>query len=104
MDLGVGAMRSGLVRSGEFGDAAAAASSGSGVGINEGDEKVKLAALLPGVARWTHLALNGVPNEIIEVSILVFCVSLFLVSYGYGLGLCGVTRGCWVFCNCIVLV
>ncbi|CAE6475298.1 unnamed protein product, partial [Rhizoctonia solani] len=28
--------------------------------------KVKLAALLPGVARWTHLALNGVPNEIIE--------------------------------------
>ncbi|KAF8597589.1 hypothetical protein BDV93DRAFT_369641 [Ceratobasidium sp. AG-I] len=67
VDLGVGAMRSGLVRSGEFGEAAAAASrSGSASGVEEGEEKVKLAALLPGVARWTHLALNGVPNEIIE--------------------------------------
>lgn len=63
-----------MVRSGEFGEAAAAASrsgSASASGVEEGEEKVKLAALLPGVARWTHLALNGVPNEIIEVSYLL---------------------------------
>ncbi|KAG9083541.1 peroxin [Ceratobasidium sp. UAMH 11750] len=60
VDLGSIAMRDGLMRSGEFGEAAA-----SGAASDEGD-KVKLAALLPGVARWTHLALNGVPNEIIE--------------------------------------
>ncbi|KAG8735443.1 peroxin [Ceratobasidium sp. 414] len=66
VDLGTIAMRDGLMRSGEFGEAAA-----GGVGASSGEEgdKVKLAALLPGVARWTHLALNGVPNEIIEVSV-----------------------------------
>ncbi|QRW13582.1 peroxisomal biogenesis factor 3 [Ceratobasidium sp. AG-Ba] len=64
LDFGVKAMRDGLVRSGEFGEAAATASASNTVG--EEGEKVKLAALLPGVARWTHLALNGVPNEIIE--------------------------------------
>ncbi|KAG8709750.1 peroxin [Ceratobasidium sp. 395] len=56
VDLGTIAMRDGLMRSGEFGEA----------GTTGEGEKVKLAALLPGVARWTHLALNGVPNEIIE--------------------------------------
>ncbi|CAE6436157.1 unnamed protein product [Rhizoctonia solani] len=57
IDLGTIAMKDGLIRSGEFGEITSADSESA---------KVKLAALLPGVARWTHLALNGVPNEIIE--------------------------------------
>jgi peroxin-3 len=31
------------------------------------EEKMRLAALLPGLARWSHLALNGLPNELIDV-------------------------------------
>jgi hypothetical protein len=54
-------MKDGLIRSGEFGET-------TSTGVDNESAKVKLAALLPGVARWTHLALNGVPNEIIEVS------------------------------------
>ncbi|KAF8688663.1 Peroxin-3, partial [Rhizoctonia solani] len=59
IDLGTIAMKDGLIRSGEFGEIANTNPDSEGA-------KVKLAALLPGVARWTHLALNGVPNEIIE--------------------------------------
>lgn len=29
--------------------------------------KLRLAGLLPGLARWSHLALNGLPNELIDV-------------------------------------
>lgn len=59
LDFGTIAMKDGLIRSGEFGEATNTSA--------DNEAKVKLAALLPGVARWTHLALNGVPNEIIEV-------------------------------------
>jgi peroxin-3 len=39
----------------------------------EGDEpptqnKLRFAALLPGVTRWSHLAVNAIPNELVEVS------------------------------------
>lgn len=30
-------------------------------------EKVRLAGLLPGVARWCHSAVHGTPNELVEV-------------------------------------
>ncbi|KDQ09203.1 hypothetical protein BOTBODRAFT_58844 [Botryobasidium botryosum FD-172 SS1] len=30
------------------------------------EEKIRLASLLPGVARWSHLALNAMPNELID--------------------------------------
>ncbi|KDN42029.1 hypothetical protein RSAG8_07074, partial [Rhizoctonia solani AG-8 WAC10335] len=59
LDFGTIAMKDGLIRSGEFGEI-------TNTGADGENAKVKLAALLPGVARWTHLALNGVPNEIIE--------------------------------------
>ncbi|CUA72778.1 peroxin-3 [Rhizoctonia solani] len=59
LDFGTIAMKEGLIRSGEFGEA-------TNTSADSESTKVKLAALLPGVARWTHLALNGVPNEIIE--------------------------------------
>jgi peroxin-3 len=36
-------------------------------GITVGGEKVRLAGLLPGVARWSHLAVHGTPNELVEV-------------------------------------
>lgn len=29
--------------------------------------KLRLAGLLPGLARWSHLALNGLPNELVDV-------------------------------------
>lgn len=32
------------------------------------ERKERLAGLLPGVARWSHGALYGLPNEIVEVS------------------------------------
>lgn len=30
-------------------------------------EKLRLASLLPGLARWSHLALDTVPNELVDV-------------------------------------
>ena len=42
--------------------------SGGGPNTEEKVEKVRLAALLPGVARWAHLAVNGIPNDFVEVS------------------------------------
>ena len=35
-------------------------------------EKVRLAGLLPGVARWSHSAIHGTPNELVEVCSLAF--------------------------------
>jgi hypothetical protein len=36
----------------------------------KGDVRLKLAALLPGMAKWSHLALNGLPNELVDVRAL----------------------------------
>lgn len=33
--------------------------------------KLRLAGLLPGMARWSHLALHGLPNELIDVRIRI---------------------------------
>lgn len=30
--------------------------------------RIRLASLLPGLARWSQLALNGLPNELVDVS------------------------------------
>ncbi|TFK31913.1 Peroxin-3-domain-containing protein [Crucibulum laeve] len=30
------------------------------------DVRIRLASLLPGLARWSHLALNGLPNELVD--------------------------------------
>lgn len=42
----------------------------SGMRVDEiGQElRLRLAGLLPGLARWSHLALNGLPNELVDVS------------------------------------
>jgi peroxin-3 len=34
-------------------------------------EKVRLAGLLPGVARWCHSAVHGTPNELVEVRSII---------------------------------
>ena len=31
--------------------------------------RIRLAGLLPGLARWSQLALNGLPNELVDVSL-----------------------------------
>ncbi|PPQ94396.1 hypothetical protein CVT25_002752 [Psilocybe cyanescens] len=40
-----------------------------GAGADEG-ERVRLAGLLPGLARWSQLAMEGLPNELVDVFIL----------------------------------
>lgn len=40
---------------------------GEEVEVEGAGAKVRLAALLPAVARWSHLAVNGMPNELVEV-------------------------------------
>lgn len=40
-------------------------------GVVSEEPKVKLAAMLPGMARWSKLALTGLPNELLDVSIYV---------------------------------
>ena len=34
--------------------------------------RLRLAGLLPGLARWCHLALNGLPNELVDVRQVIF--------------------------------
>lgn len=46
---------------------------GLGVGFGGEDSvRLRLAGLLPGLARWSHLALNSLPNELVDVSTLFF--------------------------------
>lgn len=33
--------------------------------------KLRLAGLLPGLARWSHLALNALPNELVDVRVSI---------------------------------
>jgi peroxin-3 len=40
---------------------------GQKIEFDEQSPTVRFAALLPAVARWSHLAVNGIPNELIEV-------------------------------------
>jgi peroxin-3 len=40
---------------------------GAGVQSSE-DRRERLAGILPGLARWCHPALFGLPNELVEVS------------------------------------
>lgn len=36
--------------------------------LNEEPVRVRLAGLLPGLSRWSRLALDGLPNELVDVS------------------------------------
>jgi len=43
---------------------------GSNVDENVAPPQLRLASLLPGMARWSHLAFNGLPNELVDVRTL----------------------------------
>ncbi|KAF7321983.1 hypothetical protein MKEN_00720900 [Mycena kentingensis (nom. inval.)] len=46
--------------------------------VAPGEEvRIRLAGLLPGLARWSHLALNGLPNELVDNVLAVPQVSAF---------------------------
>jgi len=47
----------------EFGDPSTA---DKGAGASTMNERVRLAALLPGLARWSQLALEGLPNVLVD--------------------------------------
>jgi peroxin-3 len=38
------------------------------------EPRVSLAGMLPGLAKWSHLALEGLPNELIDVRPDIFLV------------------------------
>jgi len=37
-----------------------------GQGAHEVEQRIRLAGLLPGLARWSQLALDGLPNELVD--------------------------------------
>lgn len=37
-----------------------------------GAVRVRLAGLLPGLARWSQLAMRGLPNELVDVGLFLF--------------------------------
>jgi len=50
-------------------------------GEGKGEEvRMRLAALLPGLAKWSQLALNGLPNELIDVSLDIVLFLPFLLT------------------------
>lgn len=52
---------------------------GSSVDETGAPLQLRLAGLLPGIARWSHLAFNGLPNELVDVRTL----EPFLYSCAY---------------------
>ena len=44
----------------------------------DGDVRIRLAGLLPGLARWSQLALDGLPNELVDVSLSLLICPLFV--------------------------
>lgn len=38
----------------------------------EGEVRLRTASVLPGLARWSSLALNGMPNELVDVRTFFF--------------------------------
>ena len=45
-------------------------------------ERIRLAGLLPGLARWSQLALNGLPNELVDVRLPFVFVLVFVLFWG----------------------
>lgn len=44
----------------------------TGEDVSLEDTKVRLAGMLPGLARWSKLAITGLPNELVDVSAALF--------------------------------
>ena len=44
----------------------------------EGEVRLRTASVLPGLARWSSLALNGLPNELIDVRSSLLLITFIL--------------------------
>jgi peroxin-3 len=64
LDVGTDTLLEGLLKS----------AFGEGPWEEEDEPRVRLAGLLPGLARWSRLALTGLPNELVDVSLWTLCV------------------------------
>ena len=63
-------------------DAGAHVAGGEDGAVGVEVERIRLAGLLPGLARWSQLALNGLPNELVDVRL----PSLFSYLSFFGMG------------------
>lgn len=63
------------------------------------EPRVRLAGMLPGLARWGHLALQGLPNELIDVRTTPAPCPLPLLMFSVFLGARGRTGGGGVLCD-----
>ena len=46
----------------------------------EGEVRLRTASVLPGLARWSSLALNGLPNELIDVRSFLHLITFILLA------------------------
>jgi peroxin-3 len=76
--------------------------SGNKVDESGQELRLRLAGLLPGLARWCHLALDGLPNELVDVS-LSFLLPPFIqiVTFGW-IGPDGCERGGGTVCDSVL--
>ena len=51
---------------------------GEGLGLGGGAVRIRLAGLLPGLARWSQLAMRGLPNELVDVGFFFFLIRISL--------------------------
>jgi peroxin-3 len=51
-----------------------------GLEEEEGEVRLRTASVLPGLARWSSLALNGLPNELVDVRSSSFLPSIFILK------------------------
>ena len=42
--------------------------------FGKGERRERLAAMLPTLARWCHVALEALPNELVDVRVVSLCV------------------------------
>lgn len=49
------------------------------VDVDSVGARVRLAALLPALARWSAVALNGLPNELVDVRFVFLVLIVFAV-------------------------
>ena len=52
------------------------------------EPRVRLANMLPPLARWSRVALEAMPNELIDVSVVLYCRALLLICGDRDWGRC----------------
>ena len=72
MDRATEVLFEGLEKNVYGGDAVAHVAGGQDGAVVMEVGRMRLAGLLPGLARWSQLALNGLPNELVDVRLPFF--------------------------------